>query len=243
MTVGLWICSSFPTQGRRCPQPFPLAYLSSRNPEADVFHSHDAFVRKVVNLCEILELHHIEVSFARLHPVPLCLDIPVLFSHGWQKRCFAMHSVEQEPMGRAETGPYPLASRQQWTCVLGILRSLPVISQGMQKIHRCTDSFYSLLIFAPLREFKNPTAWVFKRETQFFLPNFFLFFSKYSERQEDVLPCGHTCNAGDRTVLAPPCVHPSQRRQEDSNSCLWTDCSYQPAEHQPTKPRALKRGP
>lgn len=85
MTVGLWTCSSFPAQGERSLQPFPLAYLSSRNPQADVFHSHDAFVRKVVDLREILELYHVEVSFARLHPVPLCLDIPVLFSRRWQK--------------------------------------------------------------------------------------------------------------------------------------------------------------
>jgi len=131
MTVGLWICSSFPAQGGRCPQPFPLAYLSSRNPEADVFHSHDAFVRKVVDLCEILELHHIKVCFARLHPVPLCLDVPVLFSHGWQKQCFAVRSVKQEPTGKAERGPYPLASRQQQASVLGILRSLPMRPQGV----------------------------------------------------------------------------------------------------------------
>lgn len=64
------------------PAAFSLTYLSSRNPEADVFHSHNAFVRKVVDLCEILELHHVKVSFARLHPVPLCLDIPILFSCG-----------------------------------------------------------------------------------------------------------------------------------------------------------------
>lgn len=132
MTAGLWTCSSVPAQGGRCPQPFPFTYLSSRNPEADVFHSHDAFVREVVDLCEVLELHHVEVSFARLHPVPLCLDVPVLFSHGWQKRRFAMHSVKQEPTGRAERGPYLRASRQRCTCVLGVLRSLPGTSQGMQ---------------------------------------------------------------------------------------------------------------
>lgn len=132
MTVGLWICSSFPPQGERCPQPFPLAYLSSRNPETDIFHSCDAFVRKVVDFCEILQLHHIEVSFARLHPVPLCLDVPILFSRMWQKQCFAMYSVKQEPTGRAERGLYPLASRQQWACVLEILTSLSVRSQGVQ---------------------------------------------------------------------------------------------------------------
>lgn len=132
MTVGLWTCSSVPAQGGRCPQPFPFTYLSSRNPEADVFHSHDAFLREVVDLCEVLELHHVEVSFARLHSVPLCLDVPVLFRRGRQKRCFAMHSVKQEPTGRAERGPYPWASRQRCPCVLGVLRSLPGTFQGMQ---------------------------------------------------------------------------------------------------------------
>lgn len=132
MPVGLWICSSFPAQGGRCPQPFPFAYLPGRNPEADVFHGHDAFVREVVDLCEVLELHHVEVSLARLHAVPLCLDIPVLFSRGRQKRRLAVHSVKQEPMGRAERRPHPLATRQRCACGLGILRSPPGTSQGMQ---------------------------------------------------------------------------------------------------------------
>lgn len=110
----------FPCSGEKVPAAFSLNYLSSRNPEADVFHSHNAFVRKVVDLCEILELHHVKVSFARLHPVPLCLDVSILFSCGWQKWCFPMYFVKQEPTGRAESEPYPLASRQQWACVLGI---------------------------------------------------------------------------------------------------------------------------
>lgn len=105
MTVGLWMGSSFPSQGGRCQQPFSVAYLPSRNAKADVFHSCDALVRKVVDLCEVLELHYIKVSFARLHPVPLCLDIPVFFGCRWQKGCFAMYSIKQEPMAREERGP------------------------------------------------------------------------------------------------------------------------------------------
>lgn len=83
----------------RCPQPSPLAHLPSRDAKADVFHCCDAFVRQVVDLGEVLQLHHIKVSFARLHPAPLCLDISILYSHGWQKRGFAMDSVKQEPGG------------------------------------------------------------------------------------------------------------------------------------------------
>lgn len=94
------------------PVAFPPAYLSSRNPQAYVFHSHDAFVGKVVDLCEVLELHHIKVSFAGLYPVPLCLDIPILFGHRQQKQCFAMHSVKQIPMGR-EQGPLPSGNHRQ----------------------------------------------------------------------------------------------------------------------------------
>lgn len=94
------------------PVAFPLAYLSSRNPQADVFHSHNAFVGKVVDLCQVLELYHVEVSFAGLYPVPLCLDIPILFSHRQQKQCFAMHSVKQVSMGR-EQGPLPSGNHGQ----------------------------------------------------------------------------------------------------------------------------------
>lgn len=78
---------------------------------------------------------------------------------------------------------------------------------GYTNTHRHTDSFYYLLIFAPFREFKTSTF--------SFCLIFFLFFSKYSELEE-VLPHRRTRNADDRTVLAPPCAHPSQRRWGDS---------------------------
>lgn len=92
MLVGLWTCLSV------LPHSFnQLAYLSGRNPQADVFHSHNALVRKVVDLCEVLKQYHIKVSFARLYSDPLCLNIPIFFSHRQQKWGFAMHSVKQEP--------------------------------------------------------------------------------------------------------------------------------------------------
>lgn len=94
MLVGLWTCPSV------SPHSFNLAYLSSRNPQADVFHSHNAFVRKVVDLCEVLKQYHIKVSFARLYSDPLCLNIPIFFSHRQQEWGFAMHFVKQEPKGR-----------------------------------------------------------------------------------------------------------------------------------------------
>lgn len=123
----------------RCPQPSPLAHLPSRDPEADVFHCCDAFVREVVDLGEVLELHHIKVSFARLHPAPLCLDVPVLRGHGRQKGGFAMDSVKQEPRG-GQTGTYPPATASSWERSQGAFCETPGHAQNTQ-----IYSFYSLL--------------------------------------------------------------------------------------------------
>lgn len=97
----------------RCPQPSPLTHLPSRDPKADVLHCCDAFMREVVDLGEVLELHHVEVSFARLHPAPLSLDIPILHGRRGQKGGFAMDSVKQEP-GGGQRGTYPPAPASTW---------------------------------------------------------------------------------------------------------------------------------
>lgn len=202
----------------RCPQPSPLAHLPSRDPEADVFHCCDAFVREVVDLGEVLELHHVEVSFARLHPAPLCLDVPVLRGRGRQKGGFAMDSVKQEP-GGGQTGTYPPATASSWERSQGAFCETPGHAQNTQ-----IYSFYSLLVFAP------PSV--------LFLPIFFpLFFSKYSGL-EQVLPCGHDPNAGDRNVLTPLCVHPGQRRWGEPNrgGCQWNDCPHQQLSTPPPNP-------
>lgn len=127
----------------RCPQPSPLAHLPGRDPKADVFHCCDAFVREVVDLGEVLELHHVEVSFARLHPAPLCLDIPVLHSCRWQKGGFAMDSLKQEP-GEDREGitlqQEPPVGIESWEPPCEI----PGCAHNTQ-----IYSFYSLLPFAP----------------------------------------------------------------------------------------------
>lgn len=123
----------------RCLQPSPLTHLPSRDAKADVLHCCDAFVREVVDLGEVLELHHVEVSFARLHPAPLCLDIPILHGRRGQKGGFAMDSVKQEP-GGGQRGTQPPAAA-------GIDPGEPPC-EIPGHAHN-TRSFCSLLLFAP----------------------------------------------------------------------------------------------
>lgn len=144
----------------RCLQPFPLTHLPSRDAKADVLHCCDAFVREVVDLGEVLELHHVEISFARLHPAPLSLHIPILHGRRGQKGGFAMHSVKQEPGGGQRGTASSTSQRLD-------LSYLPGHAYN-------TQSFYSLLVFAP------PSV--------LFLP---VFPSSFSLNiLEQVLPCG-----------------------------------------------------
>lgn len=127
----------------RCPQPPPLTHLPSRDPKADVFHCCDAFVREVVDLGEVLELHHVEVGFARLHPAPLCLDIPVLHGCRWQKGGFAMDSVKQEP-GEGREGLILQQQPAVGTDPREPSSEIPGHAQDTQ-----IYSFHSLLVLAP----------------------------------------------------------------------------------------------
>lgn len=203
----------------RCPQHSPLAHLPSRDAKADVFHCCDAFVREVVDLGEVLELHHIEVSFARLHPAPLCLDIPILHGHGWQKGGFAMDSVKQEPGGQ-QRGNCPPATATSWD------RSLGASLWHPRAYTRCSDVHFPF----------SPGIC----STQCSLPACVVppFFSKCSGL-EQVLPRGHAPNAGDRNVLTPLCVHPGQRRWGEPNrgGCQWSYCSHQQLSIHPPNPK------
>lgn len=136
--------------------------------------------------------------------------------------------------GRREALPWTLSNRnlgegreglilQQQPAVGRDPREPSVRPQGMHKILRYTVSILS---------------WVFAPPSVLFLPIFFpLFFSKYSGL-EQVLPCGHDPNAGDRNVLTPLCVHPGQRRWGEPNrgGCQWNDCPHQQLSTRPPNP-------